>query len=116
MKERSRILICTGIFFPDIGGPASYALTFGTKLSEKYDVTVMTYSDRWNVVEDKKYPFRVIRIWRKNFRLFRYLAYYIKARREAKKTDLVVALNASSAGVAPVRGGPAFQKKKERGG
>ena len=111
MKERSKILICTGIFFPDIGGPASYALTFGTKLSEKYDVTVMTYSDKWSVAEDKKYPFRVIRVYRKNFRLFRYFRYYMKARREAKKTDLVVALNASSAGVPALRAARAYKKK-----
>lgn len=111
MKERSKILICTGIFSPDIGGPASYTLTFGTKLSEKYDVTIVTYSDRWNMTEDKKFPFRVVRIWRKNFRLLRYFMYYIKARREAKKTDLVIALNASSAGVPALRAARAYKKK-----
>ncbi len=111
MKERSRILICTGIFSPDIGGPASYALTFGTKLSERYDVTVMAYSDKWSSVEDKKYPFRVVRIWRKNFRILRYLMYYLRARREAKKTDLVIALNASSAGVPALRAARAYKKK-----
>jgi glycosyltransferase involved in cell wall biosynthesis len=111
MKERSRILICTGIFSPDIGGPASYALTFGTKLSEKYDVTVMAYSDKWSVADDKNYPFRVVRIWRKNFRILRYLRYYLRARREARKTDLVVALNASSAGVPALRAARAYKKK-----
>lgn len=65
-------LITTGIFPPDIGGPATYVPTIAKSLTERgWSVTVLTTSEpenlRW---DDSVYPFRVFRINRRqNFGL-----------------------------------------------
>jgi len=94
-----KILIATGIFEPDIGGPASYGKTFGQKLSENFQVTFLTYSPVFRRREDKELPFKVIRVWRKIPKFFRHLNYLLKALSLTKETDMVLTLNAISAGV-----------------
>ncbi len=62
-----RILITTGIFPPDIGGPATYVPTIAKALTERgHTVTVLTTSEpehlRW---DDSIHPFPVIRMNRR---------------------------------------------------
>lgn len=62
-KINLRILIVTGIYPPDIGGPASFSPEFATFLSQKgHKVTVVTLSDI--ATPEKADEFRVIRISR----------------------------------------------------
>ncbi len=57
------ILIATGIFPPDIGGPATYVPTLAAALAARgHDVTVITTSDRAGTRDDG--PYRVLRIRR----------------------------------------------------
>jgi glycosyltransferase involved in cell wall biosynthesis len=66
-----RILIVTGIFPPDIGGPATYVPQIAEGLAQRgHAVTVVTLSDRLDH-EDGGYPFRVIRLPRRAFRPWR---------------------------------------------
>ena len=63
-KQKSAILIVTGIFPPDIGGPASYVPKIATELCKRgWRATVITLSDSLSH-DDSFYPFRVIRILR----------------------------------------------------
>ena len=106
-----KILITTGIFFPDIGGPASYARAIGTRLALTRDVTVLTYSPVWRDVSDKKLPFRVIRVWKKWPWFVRHLVYIWKVLLQARQADLLLALNAVNAGPAGVVACRLFKKK-----
>jgi len=83
-----RILITTGIFPPDIGGPATYVPTIAKALTERgHTVTVLTTSEpehlRW---DDSIHPFPVIRmnrqqkIWK---RLPNYVAQILRYGRTA---------------------------------
>ncbi len=63
-ERKSNILIVTGIFPPDIGGPASYVPKIASELSKRgWKVTVLTLSDFLNH-DDSDYSFRVIRLLR----------------------------------------------------
>jgi glycosyltransferase involved in cell wall biosynthesis len=66
-----KVLIVTGIFPPDIGGPATYVPQIAEGLAQRgHAVTVVTLSDRLDH-DDGVYPFRVIRLPRRAFRPWR---------------------------------------------
>ncbi len=68
-----RILIVTGIFSPDIGGPATYVMGIATALSDRgHNVTVVTLSDG-PVSDDTALPFRMVRIRRQMSKPWRWL-------------------------------------------
>jgi glycosyltransferase involved in cell wall biosynthesis len=68
-----RILIVTGIFPPDIGGPATYVPQMATSLAAfGHQVTVLTLSDRVGA-QDDAYLFQVVRLPRQTFRPWRLL-------------------------------------------
>lgn len=106
-----KILITTGIFWPDIGGPASYAMTLGKNTPKDVSITVIAYSDKMSYAEDKVLPFRVVRVWRKWPKFLRYFIYFTKVLSEAKKCDVVLSLNSVSAGV-PALAAARMRKKK----
>ncbi|HZZ99173.1 MAG TPA: glycosyltransferase family 4 protein [Candidatus Paceibacterota bacterium] len=96
---KPKILICTGIFPPEIGGPASYALSLAGHLAGQGQVTVLTYSRSWSWAEDAKLSFRVVRIWLGWPKVLRHLIYLFRASWLARGCDTVLALNAISAGI-----------------
>lgn len=100
-ETRKKILIATGIFEPDIGGPASYAKILAKKLSVtgNYSVRVLTFSSVRKFSNDKKAGFEVIRVWTKIPKFLRHFIYFLKAFASAKQCDVVLALNTISAGV-----------------
>lgn len=60
-----RILLVTGIFPPDVGGPATYVPRIATALSRRgHEVSVVTLSDSPRH-DDRVYPFRVRRVRRR---------------------------------------------------
>lgn len=93
-----KILITTGIFPPDIGGPASYAMALGKNIPEGFLVTVITYSSKLSDPGDKNLPFKVVRIWRGWPKGLRDLIYFLKILNESKKCDAILSLNAVSVG------------------
>lgn len=94
-----KILITTGIFPPDIGGPASYAMTLGKNAPKDISVTVVSYSSKFSYPDDKSLPFKVIRVWKKWPKGLRHLLYFFRVLGLAKKHDVVLSLNAVSAGL-----------------
>lgn len=94
-----RILITTGIFAPEIGGPASYARALGTRLAaDGVAVTVLTYSPVASHPSDKNLPFKVCRVWSRIPWGLRHLIFFIRAFVLARRADGILALNAVSAG------------------
>ena len=89
------ILIATGIFSPDIGGPATYVKTLSEELPKlDSEVKIITYSD--NKVLDS---IDIFRVSRKQNILFRYFKYFLKTERLAKWADVVYAHDLVSVGL-----------------
>src|SRR5438034_11554761 len=67
------VLMITGIFPPDIGGPATYVPTMASELVKRgHKITVVTLSDRLDH-DDGSYNFPVHRIRRGLFKPLRFL-------------------------------------------
>src|SRR3990167_8170244 len=99
MTNKINIIIASGIFSPDIGGPASYAQTIASRLAETEKGTVGTYSSVWSSPIDSKLPFRVVRIWARWPKGIKHGIYFVKMLREARNCKVIFALNAVSAGI-----------------
>lgn len=83
-----RILMTTGIFPPDIGGPATYVPRIAEALAMRgHRVTVVTLSDRLDH-DDTKYPFRVARFSRRTFKPWRWLRTAFKLIGLGRNADL----------------------------
>ncbi len=109
MKNKN-MLITTGIFSPDIGGPASYCRLLAQEFSKYFPVSVVSYSSAIRRSEDKTLNFKVIRVWRKTPRFLRHLIYLLRILPVARKTDTIFALNAVSAGVPALMAAKMFKK------
>jgi glycosyltransferase involved in cell wall biosynthesis len=107
------VLIATGIFPPDIGGPASYAATTAKLLHEKgIRVGVLSYSSVFNTKEfDAKHPYPVIRVWGGWPIWIKHFIFGIKLLVALRSYDTVFALNVWSAGF-PARIASRLLKKK----
>ena len=88
-----KILITTGIFPPDIGGPASYIPRTATALVKLgHDVRVLTSSEPVHLKrDDEPYPFVIHRVNRRLpflWRSFNYIRYILRL---ARNTDIIYA-------------------------
>ena len=91
---RVKILIATGIYPPDIGGPATYSVLLNEEFKKVgYKTKIITYSD---FVSSKD---GVIRINRKQNIFFRYIKYFLTVFKLAKGFDIVYVLDLMSAGL-----------------
>ena len=90
-----KILIISGIFPPDIGGPANFVPRIASWLSERgHKVTVVCWSDEENFTGDPDYPFELHRISRrKGSRLFRLLKTVLILCQQGKDKDVFFANN-----------------------
>ena len=91
-----KILIATGIFPPDIGGPATYGVTMADALVKRgFEVKVSVFS----------------RISRKIPKGLRHFLFLLKLIDNSKKTDIIFALNASSVGFPALLAAKLFKKR-----
>lgn len=112
MQEIKNILIVTGIFPPDIGGPATYSETLAGALSGRgFKVKVITYSSVRKYLKDKDFSFKLVRVWRKNFWFFRHAIYAVKVFLSCKNSDIIYSLSTLN-GTIPSLAGARFFKKK----
>ena len=104
----SKILIATGIFPPDIGGPATYGEIIANALIKRgFDIKVITYGSGNSVKE--KFP--VYRVSRSLPKGLRHLIYFFRLFSLVRKSDVVLALNAVSAGWPALLWARVFKKK-----
>jgi glycosyltransferase involved in cell wall biosynthesis len=83
--------VITGIFPPDIGGPASYVPAISGELAKSgHGVTVVTLSDSLEH-DDEPYCFRVIRIRRSISKLWRFLITVANILREGRRAEVLYA-------------------------
>jgi glycosyltransferase involved in cell wall biosynthesis len=88
-RVRVRILIVTGIFPPDIGGPATYVPQIATALAERgHQLTVLTLCDDVDV-HDNAYPFRVVRLARRLFKPWRWLLTVVRLIQAGLRADVL---------------------------
>lgn len=94
-----RLVITTGIFEPESGGPATYApVLAGRLVAAGHDVTVITYSDTPYLDTDAKYPFKLIRVVRGN-KLLNRVHFFFAVLTCARECDLIYTLDWFAAGV-----------------
>jgi glycosyltransferase involved in cell wall biosynthesis len=83
------VLMITGIFPPDIGGPATYVPTMASELVKRgHKVTVVTLSDRLDH-DDRPYNFPLHRIRRGLFKPFRFLLTVLRIVREGRSAQVL---------------------------
>ncbi|PLX27324.1 hypothetical protein C0583_03330 [Candidatus Parcubacteria bacterium] len=95
-REVKKILITTGIFPPDHGGPATYTSTLLHELP-KFGIETKLLSYGEETKEDKEN--NIFRISRKQNVLLRYLKYFFKVYKLAKWADLIYAQGPVSEGI-----------------
>lgn len=84
-----QVLIVTGIFPPDIGGPATYVPIIAAALARRgHEVTVLTLSDELEH-EDGGYPYRVVRLPRRLQKPWRVLRTIGAVRRLGEQADVL---------------------------
>lgn len=107
-----RIVIASGIYPPDIGGPATYSrLIAGEFTKRNIDVSIVCYSDKKNEEMDKNDNFKIVRVLRKSFFLSRYLAYFLNLFKLARKCDVVYAQGPLGAGFPALAVAKTLRKK-----
>jgi glycosyltransferase involved in cell wall biosynthesis len=95
MDENIKILIATGIYPPDIGGPATYTSTLKQGLGRfGFDVQVVAYSDVAGFREAGVY-----RISRQHNKLVRYFLFFWRVYRLAKWADIIYVQDLISEGI-----------------
>jgi glycosyltransferase involved in cell wall biosynthesis len=95
-----KILIATGIFRPELGGPATFAAELASRLSgTATSPTVITYSKKPAYDFDQTYSFPLVRIVRGNSKILNYTKFFFAIAKRVPKYDLVYTLDWFSAGV-----------------
>ena len=90
-----KILIATGIYPPDVGGPAKYGKSLAEEfLSQAPEVKVLCYT------VEKKIPIGLRHVW-----------YFFRVLFHLYKTDLIIALDMFSTGFPAILAGKLFGKK-----
>lgn len=93
-----KILICAGIFPPEIGGPATYSASIARALANRgHEIRVITYgeSEKLKVKNEK---FRIFCVSRSRFKPWHHLKYYLAAKKYGKTADILYAQDPVSAG------------------
>lgn len=95
-----RIVLATGIYPPDIGGPATYVAAFGAELRKrKHDVVVVTYGRAGSESRLPKGGLEVHVVSNAGGMIARWLRYRDALRQHASNADAVIAFTSVSVGV-----------------
>ena len=109
MSKNKKILVATGIFPPDIGGPATYVDTLLKELPKRrFNVKVVTYAGSRLATRDTRHPFHVIPaskfagiylISRDQNILLRYFKYFSRIWKLISWADIVYIQDPISSGI-----------------
>jgi len=92
-----KILLVSGIFYPDVGGPAIHVRKIAEKLTKNnYSIVVVAYGDP---LENIDFGFKVIYISRRHFFLLRWVLFTLAVFRESIGAKLYYAFNLTTAGI-----------------
>ncbi|MDD4900798.1 MAG: glycosyltransferase [Patescibacteria group bacterium] len=86
-----KILIATGIYPPDIGGPATMIKALAEALKKSFDIKIITYADAHSS------PDEIVRV-KKSGKFLKYLIYFCKMLRLAKRADILYITETYSVG------------------
>lgn len=93
-----KILIVTGIYPPDIGGPAVYTQTIAREFSKKgHSVAVVTFAEKESDDKSETNP-SIKRVSRRQNKFFRFGKYFWLLFKEVKKADKIYVQGSVSAG------------------
>ena len=91
-----RVLLTTGIFFPDVGGPATHVRKIAEHFSSLgWRVTVVAFGDHKSSSE----AYKVIRISRKWGKLISWKLYALAVAWESLRSDVIYAFDLTTAGI-----------------
>jgi len=111
MKKNKNFKICilTGIFPPEIGGPATYVKRLANELSQKgVDVRVITYGEKKKIEREK---FKIFYVSKKYPKFLRHFLFLMKSFFYGRDCDVVFAQNLFSVGIAGFFLSKIFQKR-----
>jgi len=98
-RNYMKIVIATGIFIPEIGGPATYAVKITEELLKLgHEVKIVSYSDQSEYDFDKDLVYPVFRIKRTN-KLVNYFNYFKTLQKVAKDANRIYSFDHFSAGI-----------------
>ncbi len=90
------VLLVTGIFFPDVGGPATHVRKIAEHFASiGWKVTVVAFGDH----PDQPSGYRVVRISRKWGKLISWKLYALAVARESLRHDVIYAFDLTTAGI-----------------
>ena len=93
----SRVLLVSGIYFPDVGGPATHVRRIAEHFSSLgWTVTVVTFGD---LAIPAPSPFRVVRISRRYPKIISWFLYALTIVRESLRHDVLYAFDLTTAGI-----------------
>ena len=91
-----RVLLTTGIFFPDVGGPATHVRKIAQHFASLgWTVTVIAFGDHRATSE----KYRIIRVSRKWGKLISWKLYALAIARESFRHDVIYAFDLTTAGI-----------------
>ncbi len=91
-----RVLLTTGIFFPDVGGPATHVRKIAEHFASLgWQVTVVAFGDHKGDNEN----YRVVRVSRKWGKLISWKLYALVVARESFRADVIYAFDLTTAGI-----------------
>lgn len=91
-----KIVLATGIYPPEIGGPATYVEKLARRLADHgFRVTIIAYGEQENV----QLPIPIIRVSRKGGMLLRWWRYAKALREYGESADIIYAFSSISCGV-----------------
>jgi glycosyltransferase involved in cell wall biosynthesis len=97
LNQHIRIVVASGIYPPDSGGPATYSQLIAREFSScGIDVSLICYSSQKHEDQEK---FKIIRILRTQNKLKRYFSYFINLFKLAKNCDVIYAQGPLAAGL-----------------
>lgn len=106
-----KILIATGIYPPDIGGPATYSKLIGEELSARgHGVVILTYGNPVDL-RIKNKNLRIIYVSRTILKGLRHLTYFFKVLWFGKNSDIIFAQDPVSVGLPAALAAMILRKK-----
>lgn len=94
------IILASGIFKPELGGPANYVPQLAEELIKLgHRVVIISYSDQERYNFDSKFSYPVIRVKRVANIFLNYYLYFRVVLKEADKYDLIYTFDYFSAGI-----------------